>query len=99
FPTRRSSDLLAIELLLLISVLLQSIRMAAQRIEKIRRDFLTIGVTPSRFSEPGSRIKRLKSAGMIHEKGGIRELRQDVAGQSEYQLYLGSLRTANCNQL
>src|SRR2546423_15467323 len=36
-------ELSAIELLLLISLLPHPIRMAAQRIEKIRRDFLNIG--------------------------------------------------------
>src|SRR2546421_7035840 len=68
-------ELSAMELLLLISVLLQPIRMAAQRIEKIRRDVLNIGFLLLQFStrRTESRIKGLKSAGMIHEKMRIRE--------------------------
>ena len=65
-------ELSAVELLLLVSVLLQPTKMAAQRIEKIRRDFLNIGfLTPSKFStrpNPDHESRDWKSAGIIHEK-------------------------------
>src|SRR6185503_19444430 len=64
-------ELSAAVLLLLVSVLLQPMRMAAHKIEKTRRDFLNIGFySPSRLIKIANldyEIKGSKSGGMIHE--------------------------------